>query len=616
MTTPEMEVAAAAERLGIETTYRDAWGILRSVPSSTIAALMQAISGPGGAARVPLTVTPQRCFTPAWMLRGERLWGVAAQLYGLRSPQNWGIGDFTDLQHLITRLGVAGGDFVAVNPLHALFAADPGQISPYAPSSREFLNTLYMDVTAMRTYAVCDVAQRAIKAPSFQDRLRVLRDAELIDYPAVAACKNELFRIIFDWFDAECAAAPDDPMAAAFHDFMRDGGESLSRFATYQALSCRPGFGPDWTVWPLAYHDSNGPAIAAFMAEHAHEVRYHAFLQWEAELQLARAAAAARTAGMRIGLFLDLALGAPHRSAEGWMRQATAIPAFHIGAPPDLWNERGQDWGLAADNPLLLGKGGSNGFRRVMARNMRHAGALRIDHVLGLYRLFLVPAGGGPADGAYLHYPAEALCTALAAESEAHQCLIVGEDLGTVPAGFQQLLSDHGILSYRLLIFGTDAEGRFMPPAAYPRDALVAFSTHDLPTLQGYWSAHDIAVKSGIGLYPDEAAVQYALRLRDADRRNMTKALLAAGLPAPEGAKLLPPLLQFLARTPCRLLAVQLEDLAGELDQPNVPGTVAAHPNWRRRLSRHIEEIFTDPQVTAALAAVRTERLVDPAARA
>ena len=285
------------------------------------------------------------------------------------------------------------------------------------------------------------------------------------------------------------------------------------------------------------------------------------------------------------------------------------IPAFHIGAPPDQWNDRGQDWGLAAENPLRSGQDDHRTFRRVLAQNMRHAGALRIDHVLGLNRLFLVPAGGMPADGAYLRYPAEELCGVVAEESVTRECLVVGEDLGTVPGGFQRLIGEHGILLYRLLIFGTASDGSFLAPGDYLADALVAISTHDLPTWRGFWSAHDIRVKRCLGLYPDEATFQHTLESRDADRQRLSAAFAASGLdPARRGTALLPLALEFLAKTPCRLVAVQLEDLSGELDQPNLPGTINIHPNWRRRLSCDIDEIFRGPSAQASFAAIRRER--------
>ena len=608
---------ALAAQLGIETTYHDAWGVLRAVPSDTIERLSNALTAVGDFSGVPRSAsspaTPRRCFMPEWMRRGERLWGLAAQLYAVRSAGNWGIGDFTDLRRLVEQTAAAGGDFVAINPLHAMFAAEPEQYSPYAPSSREFLNVLYIDVSAMRSYARCRSAHQTVADPSFQARLRGLRAAALVDYPAISACKAHLFKILFDWFENLRASEPDDPMAVDFQRYVEKQGMPLRHFAVYQALSCEPDFGTDWTRWPKMYRDPDGAAVTAFLARESKSVRYHAFLQWEADRQLADAASAARAAGMRIGLFRDLALGAPYRSADGWAQQRGMISDFHIGAPPDQWNDRGQDWGLAAENPLFSGPDAYRTFGRVLAQNMRHAGALRIDHVLGLNRLFLIPAGGGPADGAYLRYPAEALCGAVAETSLMQECMVVGEDLGTVPTGFRQLIGTHGILSYRLLIFATAPDGRFLAPGEYPADALVAISTHDLPTWHGFWSAHDIEMKHDLGLYPDERAYRHALALRDIDRRHLSAALEASDLAsAGDSRGLLPLVLQFLARAPSRLLTVQLEDLSGELDQPNLPGTVDIHPNWRRRLSHEIDEIFQRPWAQASLAAVRRERPSGP----
>ncbi len=311
---------------------------------------------------------------------------------------------------------------------------------------------------------------------------------------------------------------------------------------------------------------------------------------------------------MRIGLYLDLAVGTDPGSAENWSERRATIPGFHVGAPPDVWNEAGQDWGLAAINPAALARDGGDAYRRIVGAVMRHAGAIRIDHVLGFHRLFLVAAGGAPGDGVYLRMPAHLLCRALAEESVARRCLVVGEDLGTVPEGFHALLAHFAILSYRLLIFAKDGS-RFLAPGEYPADALVAVATHDLPPLLGFWSGGDLSLRASLGLYPDDATRQSAFDERAADCRAMQDALAAAGCPVGDD---MPALLAaahgFLARTPCRLLLVQMEDLAAERAQPNLPGSDHRHPNWRRKLGRQLEDIFADDGAAAVLAAIRAER--------
>jgi (1->4)-alpha-D-glucan 1-alpha-D-glucosylmutase len=602
---------SAASQWGIETDYRDAWGVLRSVPEATVARLVEALANSASSdahgAFDASHVGDGRCFRPDWM-DTDRIWGIAVQLYGVRSPRNWGIGDFTDLRHLIALAAAEGADFIGVNPLHALYAADLLRFSPYSPSSREFLNVLYVDVTAMRAYPFVPAVRPVVEAPDFQQHLADLRDAELVDYEKVANCKEQIFRLLYDGFAELARRLPNHPLASDFRRFVRERGEPLRRFAIYQALSCRPGFGPNWRAWPDEYRDPASASVAQFADANASEILYHAFLQWEADEQLAACAAAARRAGMRIGLYLDLAVGTDPGSAEGWSEQHTIIPGFHVGAPPDDWNQAGQDWGLAVFNPAALAQDGALTYRRVLDAVMRHAGAIRIDHVLGYQRLYLIAEGGAAGDGAYLRMPARLMCRALAEESVAHQCLVVGEDLGTVPEGFHALTTRYGILSYRLLIFGKQG-ARYLAPDEYPPDALAAIATHDLAPFRGFWSAGDLALRARLGLFADERMLQQAHVERAADRRAMADALAGAGYDT--GVDLDQLALaahRFLARTSCRLFLLQMEDLALESDQPNLPASGDRYPNWRRKLGRDLDAIFTDSRAAALVAAIRAER--------
>jgi (1->4)-alpha-D-glucan 1-alpha-D-glucosylmutase len=602
---------AEAEEVRIESEYRDGWGKLCRAPEAIVARLeasLQRASTSNALAGAPPAVVDRRCFEPPWMARGERLWGVTAQLYGLRSPRNWGIGDFTDLKQLIRLAAKEGADFVGVNPLHALFAADTTRFSPYSPSSREFLNVLYIDPTAMRAFPFADEARRHIAMPGFQATLAALRATELIDYPAVAACKETIFRLVFDALLALSQHAPNHPVAAAFQRFVAERGEALRRFAIFQALSCEHGFGSSWTAWPVEYRNPDGDAVRDFAEAHPRELAYHQFLQWEADAQLSDCAATVRESRMNVGIYLDLAIGTGPESAESWSEQENIVPGFYIGAPPDAWNSAGQDWGLAVYDPYALAHSDYRVFRRILRALMRHAAALRIDHVLGFHRLFLVPAGGMPRDGIYLHLSAKALCNALAVESDLHRCLIIGEDLGTVPEGFTALLAAHNILSCRLLIFARDGS-RFLAPDEYPQNALVSIGTHDLPPLLGYWSATDVAARVSLGLYRDDSVVKQALEARASDRAGVLAALAAAGFTVHDQAtELLSAAQGFLARTPCHLLAVQMEDLALEQNQPNLPGSGDPYPNWRRKLSRELDAIFADPRAASLFAAIRRER--------
>jgi (1->4)-alpha-D-glucan 1-alpha-D-glucosylmutase len=601
------DLIEACTRAGIAPAYHDALGVWREVPDATLERLLQALGAPTQSTTADVAAPP--CYRPEWMMRGERAWGVAVQLYSLRSERNWGIGDFGDLRRLIELVAAAGGDVIALNPLHALFAAEPRRISPYAPASREFLNVLYIDVAAMQAYRGAAAARETVDTPEFQETLAGLRRGELVDHAAVSARKEVAFRAIFGEFERVRAGDPEAPLAHDFDRYLRERGQPLLNFATYQTLSAAAGYGTDWRRWPEGYRNPGTPDVAAFQQQHAGEIRYHQFLQWEAEAQLAGCAGLAREAGMRLGLCIDLAVGAEMASGEGWAEQGRLIAGFHVGAPPDAWNESGQDWGLAAANPLRIPQDGAAAFRRMLRANMRHAGALRIDHVLGLSRLFLVPAGGRCEDGAYLRFPLEALYAALAAESKDNDCLIIGEDLGTVPEGFRERMSAQGILAYRLLIFGTDGEGRFLLPEAYSADALAAFSTHDLPTFRGYMEGRDLATRAALGLYPDDGARARAAAARETERQRLIDALRQIDPAAASSSEaLLAAAYQFLARTHCRLFLAQMEDLAGDVDQPNLPGTADEYPNWRRKLSRDLEEIFAGEGLAELLRRVRAER--------
>ena len=596
--------------ISIEREYNDGWGNKCVVPAATVrrleAALAQTARNKARPAE-PSVVANLRCFEPSWMARGERRWGISVQLYGLRSPRNWGMGDFTDLQQLIRLAAKEGADFVGLNPLHALYASDPMRFSPYSPASREFLNVLYIDPAAMRALTAAREAQQRIDAPEFQAQLAALRAVELVDYPAVATCKDTIFRLIFGAFWGLLANEPDHPRAMAFHHFVRSGGEALRRFATFQALSSAFA-APNWMAWPADYHDPDNPAVRSFAAEQQREIAYHQFLQWEADAQLGSCAAVARGAGMSIGLYLDLAVGTAPESAEVWSERANILPGFHIGAPPDAWNDSGQDWGLAAYNPASLSLGDNPAMRRILRALMRHAAALRIDHVLGFSRLFLVPAGGLPRDGVYLRQPTKALCDLLGAESEAHRCVVIGEDLGAVPEGFATLLAAHNILSCRLLMFARDGS-RFLAPEEYLPKALVSFGTHDLPPLLGYWAGVDIDSRARLRVDHDEAGTRNALEARAADRTALLAALGAAGFSSQDvPAGLVVAVHGFLARSRCQLFAVQMEYLALERNQPNLPGSGDQCPNWRRKLSRDLESIFDDPRSAALFAAIRRER--------
>ncbi len=548
---------------------------------------------------MPLIVVPPQCHQPAALSAGERLWGLTLQLYGVRSGRNWGIGDFTDLGDLLELTAEAGGHLVGVNPLHALFPDNPAHISPYSPSQRSFVNVLYLDVEAIPEFAHCAAAQCRLASADFQGRLQAVRAAELVDYPGVAALKFEILAMLFAEFQA--GTAPEaTARRSTFAAWRQDQGAELEQHARFEALqaSFRAADADvwGWPAWPAAYRDPAAPAVAAFAAAHETAIAYHAWLQWQADSQLAAVAQRAQRRGMAVGLYQDLAVGANPGGAEAWTWQSVFARDAHVGAPPDEINLMGQDWGLPPFVPERLRAAAYLPFIDILRANMKHAGALRIDHVMGLLRLFWVPAHISAREGAYVHYPFEDLLGIVALESRRNQCLVIGEDLGTVPDGFRPRLAGCGVLSYHPLIFERYPDGNFRLPADIPPQALVAAGTHDLPTLRGFWHGEDLAIRGALKLFPSEEMRQRLLTERDWDRGRLLWALerehlLPAGVgknPAamPElSAECVLAIHAYLARSPAQIMMVQPEDILAVREQPNFPGTLEdQHPNWQRKL--------------------------------
>jgi (1->4)-alpha-D-glucan 1-alpha-D-glucosylmutase len=568
-------------------------------------------------ARVEIIVVPERCYEPAPLREGERCWGIAAQLYALRSERDWGIGDFGALRRLVRAAAATGADFVGLNPLHALYPARPAQCSPYAPSSRLFLNVLYVDVEAVPELEHCEPARRMLADPAFVRRIAELRSGALVDYPAVAALKMPVLRELHAAFvgrQGDGATA----RGAAFRAFVAGRGEALGRHALYDALSAHFG-GTGWQGWPEAYRDPEGEAVRQYAQAHADEVALHAYLQFVADEQLAAAQAEAHAAGMRIGLYTDLAVGVDAGGADAWAAQTLYRTGASVGAPPDPLALHGQDWGLPPVDPRALRARGYRDFAAMLRANMRHCGALRIDHVMSLLRLWCVPGGARADAGAYVGYPFEDLLGIVALESERNQCLVIGEDLGTVPDAIRDTLPAAAVHSYRVLWFEKHADGRFRAPHEYPRRALAVVTTHDLPTLASWWEGTDIALREGLGLYPSPDVGPRCRDERARDRQALLAALSAEGL-LPDGAApdragetpmtdaLAEAVHAYLARGASALMAVQMEDLLAMRDAVNVPGTSTEHPNWRRRLTLEVEPAFANETVRRLCARIGAER--------
>jgi 4-alpha-glucanotransferase len=526
------------------------------------------------AEETPLIVAPPRAFGGDF----DRCWLLAVQLYGVRSARNWGIGDFTDLEALIELASQLGADGVGLNPLHALFDDRPADCSPYSPNSRLFLNALYIDVEKLPELQPSAFAESG-------DTIARLRASDIVDYGAVAELKWRALRSAFDAFKA----GPKTHRHAAFSKFRTERGAMLSRYACFEVL--RHKFNKPWWEWPTEWQQPNDARSAALHAgPDAIEIEFVKFVQWCADQQLQSCRDLAARLGMKVGLYLDVAVGVQSDGFDAWNEQAAISRHLAVGAPPDALNTAGQNWGLAGFNAAGLEIRSFEPYREMLRASMRHAGAIRLDHVLGLKRLYLVPHGFAADNGVYVEMPFEALLAATAQESVAHRCVVIGEDLGTVPEGFREKMAEWGIWSYQVMMFERDQHGSFRGADHYASNALVTFNTHDLSTYAGWRRFSDLALKRSLGIDPgesDDARWHALAMLTDVLRHH---AIDRDDLYAVAG---------FLARTKSRLLAISLEDLLGLIDQPNIPGTVDEHPNWRRRLPLAIDEIASAIDVPA-----------------
>ena len=551
------------------------------------------VHGPSGTTL--LVVAPPRCHLPAALADGGRAWGWAVQLYALRSRASWGIGDLGYLAGLAdpARAGALGAGFALLNPLHA---AGPAQDSPYYPSSRVFRNPLYLRVE--------DAPEAGRLAPAGRARLAELGQAGRprnaaapIDRAAVARLKDEALRLCH-------GALAGDPEREAGLRAFRAATPSLEEFATFCALQKQ--LGDDWRAWRAAYRDPAGAQVAAWRAAHAAEVGYHAYLQWLLDEQLA---AVPRLA---VGLVNDLAVGVDPGGFDAWSFQAEVAAGISVGAPPDPLGPHGQDWGFAPFVPARLAAGGYAPFVQTIRAGLRHAQGLRVDHVMGLFRLFWIPEGARPTEGTYVRYPADDLLGILALESHRAGGLVVGEDLGTVEPGVRERLAAEDVLSYRLAWFEQSPDGSGRRRAAdYPRLAVAAVTTHDLPTVAGFLSGADLAHLEEIGVLSPERAAEAAERQRE-EAASLLGLLVAEGVLDPEGDRSVPTVLRalhaFLARTPSMLVAATLEDAVEATERPNVPGTLAERPNWSLPLPVLLDDLPGDPRVrrlAEVLAAVR-----------
>ena len=555
-------------------------------------------------ARSRLIVAPEACYTPNEIKEGKKIWGLSVQLYCVRSEKNWGIGDFSDLALLIEKAAGVGADFIGLNPIHALYPANPNACSPYGPSSRRWLNYLYIDVTAIDGYDDASV-QAVVNSDEFKATLEHARNVEHVDYEAVAHLKLAALKAVFDVYDAKYLRKS-TKQNKAFKAFVEAGGESLDMLAVYDALQSHlKAEGKDswgWPVFPQDYKDYYNPAVAKFKSANEQDVKFYLFLQWIAAQQLELASNKATDAGMTIGLYRDLAVGVSEGSAEIWGNKDLYCTGASVGAPPDILGPLGQNWGLPPMDPRKLYEQGYQPIIDLFASNMASSGSLRIDHVMALLRLWWVVKGDNAKDGGYVYYPVDDLLGILALESHRNQSLVIGEDLGTVPEEIRSKLADNGVYSYRVFFFEQAEDGGFFSPSHYPVQSMSTLTTHDMPTLIGYWHCLDLELGKEIGLYPTEEILQTLYADRHENKQAILDTLHGHGSIGDNvghdvnytgmNRELNNGMQVHMAGGSSALLSLQLEDWL-EMDKPvNIPGTFDEYPNWRRKLTENIESMF------------------------
>lgn len=590
---------------------------------------------------VTLAVAPPRAFTPADLDDHRRRWGLTVQIPGVRRRGDAGLGDLGSVAQLARHVASQGGDALALSPVHAPFAAWPDRLAPYSPSSRLALNPLLADAGSV----LGDALVRRLLAED--PEAAALEARPLIDPGATARVRLRLFRALFAALDAS-------GQRVRFDAWCADADPALHAHALFEALHRHFAEDvhapvPDWREWPSAFRDPQGAAVRQFATQHASEMAFGLFQQWLAAHSLRHAQQEARDAGMAIGLIADLAVGSDGAGSHAWSRPSDWLTGLRIGAPPDALNPKGQDWGLGTLSPVAMPRQGYAAFLELLRANLRHVGGLRLDHVFSLQRLWLIPEGVPADQGGYVHYPLTDLLRLIALESWRHRALVIGEDLGTIPDGFQPHLAGAGLMGMRVMWFQRDG-GYFTDPSRWPRGVVAMTSTHDLPTVAGWWRGADLEWRARLDLLDDGQDLPQARAQRERDREALYNAFAHAGvLPADTCAGAGPakacigeadatettdrtnaidaidatgtmeanavPLAAaaaFIGRTPCELALLPLEDVLGLVEQPNIPGTVDEHPNWRRRLPAPLEVLLERPSVRHRLAALQAARQASP----
>lgn len=564
-----------------------------------------------------VAICPDKAYVPPALHGDRRTAGIAISLYGLRSERNWGIGDFGDLKELVNWVAEdLHGGIIGLNPLHAIFNRSPFNTSPYLPISRFYRNFIYLDIPAIEDYRDSAEAQALIKAPETQWLLSELRASEKVEYEQVAALKEKVLRQTFQtllknhWNRMGTKSNRQRELEA----YIQREGRLLDNFATFSALNtAMHSRNPQiwtWLQWPKEYHRPDTEAVRQFRQEHWKEILFYKYLQWQLEKQLAEVQEYAKSRGMCIGLYHDLALSIDRFGADFWGYQDFFIPEARVGAPPDAFSQHGQDWGFPPPNIKKFRETGYDLFVKEIQKNCAFGGALRIDHVMRFFHLYCIPEGESPKKGAYVSQPFEDLLGILALESVRNQVVIIGEDLGTVPAYIRDKLNETNIFSYKLLYFEKDEQQNFIQPQEYPELALVTVATHDLPTLAGFWTHRDIEVRKEAGMFDNQQAAIKAAAEREADKEKLLGLLQELDLLPGHCArdiKAYPELTRelhnavvgFLALTPAKLFVLSQEDLFKEARQQNLPGTIREYPNWSLKTKYGVEQLRRDPKARA-----------------
>jgi 4-alpha-glucanotransferase len=566
--------------------------------------ILPAIDAPGyhrlalGDEPLTIAVAPRRCPGVANITGAEKICGLAAQIYALRRTGDWGIGDAGGVIELAERAAALGVDMLALSPVHALFGAELRHFSPYSPSSRLFYNPLHADPRAL-----FDEEQISRAYAPGGGSIAPLESQALIDWPRSGEAKIAAFRRLFDEVIVPDLSSTGNGRTADFQKFRAAGGKLLQDhavFETLHALQTRTNAAMwNWTDWPSPLRDPSSAEVERFAAANRRDVTFQCFLQWLADRSLAVAQQKAKQAGMRIGLVGDLAVGMSGAGSHAWTSQGDLLTGLEIGAPPDLYNAKGQNWGLTTFSPRALVANGYSPFIATLRAGLSHAGGLRIDHAMGLLRLWVIPRGADAAAGAYLSYPLKDLLRLTALEAQRHGAVVIGEDLGTVPSGFRDTMAEAGVYGMRVLWFER-AGRRFKPSGAWPAEAAAMTSTHDLPTVAGWWRGVDLDTRAEAGWIKDIAAERQARAIeRRSLWRSFRRARVAEGEepPAEQAQPAVDAAVNFISGASCDISLLPMEDALGLEQQPNVPGTIDEFPNWRRRYPAQASELLSPPTV-------------------